>query len=273
MDPESSTSRSDTHWQPSSSVSASASSQPKKNANPKAHPKTNSPIVQKIKPEWRGKPSVVAAPGPSLNQQQADLVRATGWPVLVCQDAWRLLPWADKLYGCDTRWWNVYEGVPGFQGEKWSSHHKGVANDKTDVQARYGVNLVGGSRAQYNGFSLDPAKIHYGDNSGFQAINLAVLLGSPYIVLIGFDMSHKNGHHFFGKHDGGLHNQEHFERWLPEFKHAADRLPPEITIINATPDSALQCWPTMPLEQAIENYRLHSNGAEPRAGSNRHRQG
>lgn len=229
----------------------------------KAPQKTKSASLQPIRPQWARKPSVVAAPGPSLNQQQADIVRASGWPVIVCQDAWRLLPWADKMYGCDSRWWSAYEGVPGFAGEKWSAHHPGVANNKTETQERYGINLVKGRRAQYDGFSYDPEVIHYGDNSGFQTLNLAVLLGSPYIVLIGFDMSHKNGHHFFGKHDHGLHNQEKFERWVPEFDKAAELLRPETTIINATPGSAIHSFPEMSLEQAIENYRVHCNGTEP----------
>ena len=238
--------------------------------NPPAHPKTRSALVQTIKPEWAKTPCIVAAPGPSLSQEQADLVRATGWPVLVCQDAHRLLPWADKLYGCDTRWWKHYEGVPDFAGEKWSTHHHGVANNKAEDQELYGLHLVNGDRQQFAGFSLDPSVIHYGDNSGFQSINLAVLLGSPYIVLIGFDMSHKNGHHFFGKHGGSLHNQEKFERWIPEFDAAAKNLPADRTIINATPGSAIHCWKHMPLEQAIENYMLHRNGAEPDAGGCRH---
>jgi len=264
MAQESSTCQSDTHWQHSGNESESESNPNPSSPTPKAeHQRTKSAKLQTIKSEWAKSPSVVAAPGPSLNEEQADLVRATGWPVLVCQDAWRLLPWADKLYGCDCRWWNHYDGVPEFDGEKWSTHHPGVANNKQAEQERYGLHLVKGRRAQYEGFSLDPEVIHYGDNSGFQAINLALLLGSPYIVLIGFDLSSKNGHHFFGKHEGSLHNQEKFERWVPEFDKAAEMLPPEITIINATPGTAMHSFPEMSLVQAIENHRMHSNGSEP----------
>ena len=201
----------------------------------------------------------MAAPGPSLTPEVAKRVKATNWPVLVCQDAWRLMPWADKLYGCDERWWVAYDGIPEFAGEKWSTHHKGVANDKSRIADRFGLKLVKGCRNQYGGFSFDPEVIFYGDNSGFQALNLAVLLGSPYIVLVGYNLSSKNGYHFFGEHKAGLHNQQHFERWVPEFDHAAKKLPEGIQIINATPDSALTSFPQMSLEDAIENYRLHSN--------------
>ncbi len=262
MDQASWTCPNDTPSQRSDSATQCESKPPKKES-PKVPPKTRSARVQTIRREWAKSPSVVAAPGPSLNQQQADIVQATGWPVLVCQDAWRLLPWAEKMYGCDSRWWNHYEGIPDFPGEKWSTHHPGVANNKEDEQERYGLHLVKGRRAQYDGFSLDPEVIHYGDNSGFQALNLALLLGSTYIVLIGFDMSHKNGHHFFGKHEGNLHNQEKFERWIPEFDKAAEHLPPETTIINATPGTAMHSFPEMSLEEAIDNYRVPCDRPEP----------
>jgi hypothetical protein len=205
----------------------------------------------------------VAAPGPSLNPETAATVRAIGWPVLVCQDAWRLMPWADKLYGCDPRWWHQYDGLPDFAGEKWSTHDKNSSsNDKTDVAEKYGVNLVKGAMADGVGFSSDPGVIHYGNNSGYQSINLALLLGSPYIVLVGFDMSAKGKGHFFGQHPAPLYNQTNYESWLPQFDRAAKDLPEEITIINATQDSAIKSFPVMSIEDAIENYRMHWNRAE-----------
>lgn len=167
------------------------------------------------------------------------------------------MPWADKLYGCDTRWWNYHKGVPDFPGEKWSTHQKdAAANDKAQVAEDYGVNLVRGERAQFAGFSTDPGCIFYGDNSGFQAINLAVLLGSPYIVLVGYDMSAKGKGHFFGKHPDGLHNQDNYERWVPEFDAAAAKLD-GVKIINATPDSALTSFETAQLEDAIAGWGAH----------------
>lgn len=201
----------------------------------------------------------MAAPGPSLDANVAATVRATGWPVLVCQDAWRLMPWADKLYGCDARWWNVYNGVPDFKGEKWSTHdpHKS-ANDKSAEAEKYGIKLVKG--APGSTFSTDPGMIHYGSNSGFQSINLAILLGSPYIVLVGFNMSHKGGKsHFFGNHSPPLYNNQNYENFLREFDIAAKKT--DATIINATPDTALTSFPQMSLELAIENGRLYRHGA------------
>jgi hypothetical protein len=196
---------------------------------------------------------VVAAPGPSLTPDVAATVCETGWPVIVCQDAYRLMPWADKLYGCDARWWNAREGVPTFEGEKWSTHAD-RENEKKEEAEKYGLNLVKGEAG--NTFSMDPAVIHYGSNSGFQSINLAILLGSPYIVLVGFNMSLKNGKgHFFGDHKPPLYQNKNYENFLRDFDMAAKHT--DITIINATPDTALTAFPCMSLELAIENGRLH----------------
>ena len=210
---------------------------------------------------------MVAAPGPSLNAKVAETLRNTDWPVLVCQDAWRLLPWADKLYGCDDRWWHAHKGT-AFGGEKWSSHGDAQNNDKRDIAEKYNVNLVRGVSANDKGFSTNPEFLHYGDNSGYQAINLAILLGSPYIVLVGFNMSRPGGKgHFFGDHPAGLTNQEEYERWVPQFARAAAELT-DTVIVNATPDSALTCFPTMRLEDALANYYLYRHGSklDPRAG-------
>lgn len=183
--------------------------------------------------------------------------------MLVCQDAHRLMPWADKLYGCDAKWWNAYNGVPGFAGEKWSTHGLGNSgNDKTEVAEKYGINLVYGTQADHAGFSFDPGLIHYGNNSGFQAINLALLLGATYVVLVGYNMQCvDNRVHFFGDHPKPLFNKRDLEEWVPLLRTAAEQLPDGVTIINATPDSAIDCFPQMSLKAAIENHRLHRHRA------------
>jgi len=114
------------------------------------------------------------------------------------------------------------------------------------------------------GFSTDPNVIHYGDNSGFQALNLTILFGSPYIVLVGFDMRHVGGKaHFFGDHPNGLYQRPEYQSFVKKFTP-----PPEgVQIINATPDSALTCYPMMSLEDALENHSLYRDGAVSHTGT------
>ncbi len=161
------------------------------------------------------------------------------------------MPWADVLYGCDAKWWNAHKGCSDFAGAKWSTHSKeSSSDDKIDVGEKYGLHLVKGAAA--GGFSIDPKVIHYNDNSGFQALNLAILLGSPYIVLVGFDMCHVDGKaHFFGDHPQGLHQRPEYESFVRKFDKAP--APDGVTIVNATPGSALRCYPMMSLEEALCN--------------------
>ena len=159
------------------------------------------------------------------------------------------MPWADVLYGCDAKWWNEHNGCPGFQGEKWSSHDEGT-NKKLAEAEKYGLNLVRGSSDA--GFSTDPEVICYGSNSGFQAINLAILMGAKEIVLVGFDMRRVDGvSHFFGEHPPPLRVGMDYERFVPHFHRA--KVPDGVSILNATPGSALECFPMVNLSEALSD--------------------
>ena len=173
------------------------------------------------------------------------------------------MPWADKLYGCDARWWDQYNGTD-FEGEKWSTHgDANASNDKRPQAEKYGLKLLQGRRE--DGFSLDPGVIHYGDCSGFQAINLAILTGSTYIVLVGFNMGGKG--HFFGDHPQPLFNQDDYAQWVPHFDKAAEMLPDYIKIINATPDTSLHSFPEKSLDEAIGDYCLYWHRPVTNAGA------
>lgn len=169
--------------------------------------------------------------------------------VIAVNDAYRLFPEAIALYACDAKWWRVHDGCPGFQGEKWSSHDD-KNNSKYEIAADYGVRLVRGFPGE--GLSFDPSVIHYGSNSGFQALNLAILWGASKIILVGYDMRCANGkRHFFGDHSGPLSNASRYETFLPAFETAAKQMPEDVRIINATPGSALKCFPMMDLDDAL----------------------
>jgi hypothetical protein len=172
--------------------------------------------------------------------------------VIAVNDAYRRLPFAEILYACDARWWQVHKGCPDFQGERWSSH--GIAarirhNDKGGIAERYGVKLVAGEDRE--GFSIDPDVIHYGSNSGFQAVNLAMLMGARRIVLVGFDMHAGKGLHFFGNHPAPLRNTNDYANFIQRFARAAQKLPDDIQIVNATQGSALTCFKRLSIDDAL----------------------
>ncbi len=203
--------------------------------------------TEPVRPAWAGATVVVAAPGPSL---PADIAaRCAGVRTIAVQDAVRRLPAADALYACDAAWWHHYRGCPEFHGDRWSTHDAG-RNDKADVAWRYGVRLAKGVDAP--GFSRDPEVIHYGSNSGFQAVNLAILLGAARIVMVGFDMRTVNGrHHFFGSHPAPLRNPSTYSTFIRAFAAASTSLPPGVEIVNATLGSLLACFPMVSLDDAL----------------------
>lgn len=216
--------------------------------------------LEVVSHRWPGGRCIVAASGPSLTLDVANTCAASGWPVIVVNDAYRLLPWADVLYACDAKWWDAHHGAPIFRGEKWSSHSMAregdLENDKRQAADAYGLHVVRGRNRP--GFSRDPDAIHYGGNSGFQAINLAILFGAVRIVLVGFDM---RGHeHFFGKHPKPLNQLDAstrgFERYVPHFIEAAHTLPEHIRILNCTPVSALTCFPMRDLNAIITEHAM-----------------
>ena len=197
---------------------------------------------------WIGKRIIVAASGPSLT---AEVVRVcNGESILAVNDAYKMFPRADVLYACDAAWWEVNRFVPDFTGERWTSHSLNPKNDKTNFHNKDLFNIIAGSSAA--GFSTNPAVIHYGNNSGFQAVNLAILFGAAEIVLVGFDMRIvDNKSHFFGNHKTPLRDSHSFLGWINDFNEANKRLKAGVRIVNATPNSALKCFPMVSLEEVI----------------------
>lgn len=194
---------------------------------------------------------VVAGSGPSLTPDVADA--CAGLPVIAVNDAYKLFPDAMALYACDADWWRVHDGCPEFRGEKWSSHtveENGRHNNKLETARRYDLRLIEGR--DRDGFSFEPNVIHYGSNSGFQAINLALQFGARRVVLVGFDMRLVDGvRHFFGDHPALLRNGGSYANFIRAFRAAAATLPDNIEIVNATPGSGLKCFPMMELKDAI----------------------
>lgn len=204
---------------------------------------------------WEGEICVVAATGPSLSESVAEeclrAQRDRCVRIIAVNDAYRLLPFADVLYAADVSWWNAYDGVREFLGEKWSIYFGDEFSGERsfDLARRYGLKLAHGLALP--GFSLDARYVH-GCNSGYHAINLAILFGATPIILTGFNMQRVDGKpHFFGDHPAPLRNDTTYSSWVPFFDKAKEMLPRHIRIVNATPNSAIKCFETKPLHEAL----------------------
>lgn len=93
--------------------------------------------------------------------------------------------------------------------------------------------------------------VHFGGNSGYQAINLAYLWGATRIVLLGFDCKPVAGKdHWFGQHPKGLTQIQPYELWMNNFPLLARELADEgVEVINCSPDTALKCFKRSSIEK------------------------
>jgi hypothetical protein len=89
-------------------------------------------------------------------------------------------------------------------------------------------------------------------SSGHIAAGLAAVMGAAKIVLIGFECQavegRTHGHDEYSQHDVGVY----VERFLPGWRSLAGVFKRMgVEVINATPNSAVQEFPFLPLEQAL----------------------
>lgn len=91
-----------------------------------------------------------------------------------------------------------------------------------------------------------------GQNSGYQAIGLAVLAGCTRIVLLGYDMKANGAKtHWHGGHPVPTPHAI-FSAMLQEFRKLAPvARAAGIEIVNASPDSALDCFRKVTLESVL----------------------
>lgn len=178
--------------------------------------------------------AVIIASGPSLTQNQVDHVKGKAFTIVV-NNCYKLAPWADILYACDEEWWDYYR--PEFNGLKYTVNE--------DAARKYSLKLL---RCKNNiKFSTDPEVLATGGNSGFQAINLAYLLGYRKLYLLGFDYKN-SGNHWHGKHPGDMDKYPNMNSWVYRIHEAKPEMDAAgLEVINCSPDSAIQCFEKRPI--------------------------
>lgn len=197
---------------------------------------------------------VCLASGPSLTQADVELCRGVV-PVVAVNDTYRLAPWADALYGSDSKWWQHHAGVPSFTGEKYSvvnPHH---------VAPPHSAGVIVLKNTGEDGLEPRPTGLRHGFNSGYAAINLAVHLGASRILLLGYDMqvAEDGRSHFFGDHPAQdrlrvstyhLGKEGLFAR---TYRKLVDPLRAMgVEVINCSRATALDCFPRQSFASALE---------------------
>lgn len=105
------------------------------------------------------------------------------------------------------------------------------------------------------GLSSTPGLL-YGSNSGFAAVNLAILLGYTDIALLGFDFQWVDGQSHF--HEGYPTTRPHADRQLSGWAQSFAQIAPDlrargihVTNFVGPAGSRLKVFPTRPLDEAI----------------------
>ena len=185
--------------------------------------------------------ALVVASGPSLTQEQIDYAKDKVDLSIAVNDAIYLMPWADILYSGDNRWWNHHgPELTWYEGERLCA-----ARDN-----KYSTMIQGvGGRG---GFLKD--RVRFGGNSGFAALNLALLRGGTQIILLGFDLGHEEegAKHFFGEHPENLNVESPYARWREDFIIAAPSIVEfNAKVINCTEGGYLNCFPKAKITEVL----------------------
>lgn len=184
--------------------------------------------------------AICIATGPSVTAEDVQLCKGAG-RVYAVKEAHVLAPFADVLYCADEDWWQLKHGVPDFSGEKWTV--------SPDAAKKWGLNYIEGTSSIEWGETKE--LIAYGGNSGFQAMNLAYVQGASKIILVGYDygFSGKKKHWYDGGTLERKSRNSDYKQWAERMTLASKHI--KIPVINCSMDSAIQCFPKMPLREAL----------------------
>jgi hypothetical protein len=197
-----------------------------------------------VKRIWPGETVVCIASGPSLTKEDCEFVRGKA-KVIVINTSYQLAKWADVLYACDGRWWRWNKGAKDFNpnGLKFALERRAGQMYPEVKVLRTG---------KPTGLSLDPMYLNTGKNSGYQAINLAVLMGASKIVLLGYDMQRGSNGDMHWHNEHPIRTPHLYREFRERYQTLVEPLKAAgVEIVNCSRQTALECFPRMPLEQAF----------------------
>jgi hypothetical protein len=189
--------------------------------------------------DWTGQTVVVAASGESATDIAPLVVGLPGARFIAVNLTFRLFPNADVLYAADSGFWQWYADARAFAGVKVAP----------DVRARLYCKAihvmdipkdVSGRRHDRMIFEPGERIGCGGGNSGFQALNIAVLSGAKRIGLVGFDYQ---GKHWHVDHPPTLRNPSlaQFAKWRGFMDgEAAELAARGVDVVNLSDRSALR---------------------------------
>jgi hypothetical protein len=204
---------------------------------------------------WLGATALILAGGPSLvdgdglERARARKDRAGNvLRIIAINNAYRVAPQADLLYYADARWHEWHADKPAYQ----AFHDRRVT-----VEGGEGVALDAEAYRLHIDtlakLSRDPKRLAHGGNAGYQAINLAALLGVARIVLLGYDMKRRAGAtNWHSEHKAAPTPERGMRQWIINYRDLAAELKRDgVEVINATESTALDAFPRRPIAELL----------------------
>lgn len=186
---------------------------------------------------------MLVASGQSAGMISRDLLARI--PAIAINDSWKLAPHAEILYAADAPWWRYHDYVHQFSGERWTQD-RGAAGWPEEA-AEHGIHVI--KSLPLSGVSTNHSILHTGSNSGFQALNMAILGGAKRIALVGYDMG---GPHWFGDHPGHLNRSSPYGTFRKAFEEAAEQISNlNVEVFNCSKQSSLTCFPLADLRDLL----------------------
>lgn len=198
-----------------------------------------------LKPEWAGEAAFVICGGPSVKQQNLDLLR--GRRVVVVNRSFVTYPEADILIFADANCWTWYrDGIANFKGRVVTVYdHK--------PSGRFPERFEQYRKTRPPILSADPNCITLQRTTTTGAIHVLAHLGVKLIVTLGLDG--KFGADGSSHHHGAHPKPANAKSWA---KHAVElhSVKPSlaalgVTVLNASPNSAHDAFPIVSLEDAV----------------------
>lgn len=204
------------------------------------HNQSNAKALQDV---FKGHAIFVLASGPSLTEEDAHIANENGKTIVVNTTV-KMLPDADVLFAADFKWWERYTHLwSAFKGYKVTKNSSRKSRKIDDTVYCIPYRQKGG---------LSKERLVFGGNSGQGAISLAYFMGASRIVLLGFDMSVKNGIHWHGEHEKSSNpDSKKTGRWKRNILEMCKESDIDIEIINASRYTELNAFPKRKLEEVI----------------------
>ena len=233
-------------------------------------PPATQPDAKPVVRKFAGDTAVLIATGPSLSQQQLNLIhdRHTAGDVRTfgINNVYQIYPTLDVHLSCDGPWWRWYWNDPVLREMSkttmmWTWY--------PEFAEEFGINYI--KAVVKDGLSGDPSVVHINHGSGPMMMNLAIHYGVKKLVLVGHDMKFAKDYapakkepgstprHYFGEYPKPLQHwpsvkvrQGVLDGLIEAYtKIEASPVLSSVDIVNCTTDTALTMFRQSDLEKEI----------------------